>query len=85
MGQLAVSEEKRTWSSERKRCPAAVCVGVREREGERERKREGNKKRRSHIKPLLVERSMLRAETRGIGTDARAAYDGICHLHSLDT
>lgn len=28
---------------------------------------------------------MLRAETRGIGTDARAAYDGICHLHSLDT
>lgn len=62
---------------------SSVCVG----EGEREREgeREGNKKRRSHIKPLLVERSMLRAETRGIGTDARAAFDGICHLHSLDT
>lgn len=64
---------------------SSVCVWVREGEGGRERKREGNKKRRSHIKPLLVERSMLRAETRGIGTDARAAYDGICHLHSLDT
>lgn len=66
---------------------SSVCVGEGERErgGERERKREGNKKRRSHIKPLLVERSMLRAETRGIGTDARAAYDGICHFHSLDT
>lgn len=64
---------------------SSVCVGEGERGRERERKREGNKKRRSHIKPLLVERSMLRAETRGIGTDARAAYDGICHLHSLDT